>query len=171
MSTLWRWIRGTPSSRSAPRKWRRITPTLLIGPVLDRPAYLELMRLGVTHVIDLRAENPDDDDPANVLGVNWLRIPVVDRYPPTDGQLEQLAAWLKGTGPDPVVYIHCQGGLERSPTVAMALLIRAGYELPEARAAVIRAHPHARPTSAQDAWLSHVATTPALPAAPGWEQP
>ena len=168
VATFWRWLRGAPSSRRRSRSWSRIAPWLLVGPALDRAAYLELAQEGVTHVIDLRAEGSDDPDPAHALGLKWLGIPVVDRYPPTDEQFEQLADWLKTSGPDPVVYIHCQGGLERSPTVAIALLMRAGYDPSEARAAVVRDHPRARPTPAQEDWLSRVAASSMEPSPSGW---
>jgi protein-tyrosine phosphatase len=157
MSTLWRRFRRRPSSRRKSSGWSKVAPWLFIGPALDREAYLDLMQQGVTHVIDLRAELSGDPDPAPSLGLELLGVPVLDRYAPTDEQFEQLAGWLKSSGPDSVVYIHCQGGLERSPTIAIALLVRAGYELSEARHAVVRAHPHARPTPDQEDWLRHVA--------------
>ena len=153
-------------------RWHRVTPGLLVGPVLDRRGYLGLERAGVSHVIDLRAEAADDPDPAASLGFAWLGIPIVDRRAPSAGQFRALADWVAAAGPGAVVYVHCQGGLERSPSVAMALLVSAGYDLSEARAAVTRAHPRARPTAAQEAWLATLARGPeATRARAGGENP
>jgi predicted protein tyrosine phosphatase len=164
MPILVRWLRGHRPARRAPN-WSRIAPRLFIGPALDRAGFVELTQQGVTHVVDLRAEASDDPDPAESLGLHRLRIPVVDRYPPTDEQFEQLADWLETSRPNPVMYIHCQRGLERSPTVAIGLLVRAGYELHEARAAVLGAHPHARPTPAQEDWLTQLHAASGQPGA------
>jgi protein-tyrosine phosphatase len=159
MSRILRWARGSLSSRRRYSSWSQVSPSILVGPALDRAGYVELAERGVTHVIDLRAEGSPDPDRAKSIGMNWLGVPVVDRHPPTDAQFEHLADWLRASGPDAIAYIHCQGGLQRSPTVAIALLIRAGYGLAEAHAAVARAHPLARPTPAQENWLSHVAAS------------
>jgi protein-tyrosine phosphatase len=164
MPALVRWLRGRRPTRRAP-SWSRIAPRLFIGPALDRVGYFELAQQGVTHVVDLRAEGSDDSDPAESVGLRWVGLPIVDRYPPTDEQFEQLADWLDTSVPYPVVYIHCQGGLERSPTVAIGLLMRAGYELHEARAAVLSAHPHARPTPAQEDWLNQLQASSSQPGA------
>jgi protein-tyrosine phosphatase len=136
-----------------------VAPWLVIGPALPAPAYQELRGLGVTHVIDLRAEGSDDPDSMRQLGFQWTRVPVSDRAAPTHEQLLEIMDWLdrESAAQEPALYLHCSAGQGRAPTVAIALLMHHGVSLPDAHRRVLAARPSARPTEAQDMWLMEVA--------------
>jgi len=108
----------------------------------------------VTHVLDLRSEASDDPGVMRSLGFAWARVPIEDRRAPTHQQLAQINAWLDQADEQPVVYVHCEGGLGRSPTIAIALLMQRGFTRAEAQRFMLAARSGASPTSDQDAWLS-----------------
>lgn len=132
----------------------RVAPWLLVGPALDRSGYAELAAQGVTHVLDLRDEASDDPDLMRSLGLTWRKVPIIDRAAPTRTQLDEINDWLDASDEQPVVYVHCEGGLGRSPTIAMALLMRRGFTRAEAHRFVVTARSVAAPTPDQDAWLA-----------------
>jgi protein-tyrosine phosphatase len=135
-----------------------VAPWLLVGPALDDEGYAHLAEQGVTHVLDLRSEASDDPRLMERLHLSWRREPIDDQLAPTSDQLDRISDWLAAT-PDaraPVAYIHCEGGLGRSPTVAMALLMRRGFTRAEAHRLVVGARSVAAPTASQEAWLSAI---------------
>lgn len=128
-----------------------LCPNLLIGeyPRVEDVAWLK-ESLGVTAVHNLQ---DDDDLEHNGLDIEALRqacarsaIKLV-RTPISDGGADHMAARLKPALEDlraliesgERVYIHCNGGLNRAPTLAIAYLrAHAGMSLEEAAAYVKR---------------------------------
>lgn len=138
-------------------QYARVASWLLIGPALDASEYAMLAAAGVTHVLDLRSEASDDPELMKSLGLAWRRVPIDDRVAPTSEQLAEIVDWLEPRQQDePVVYVHCEGGLGRSPTIAIALLMRRGFTRAEAHRFVVTARTVASPTAAQDAWLTDI---------------
>lgn len=148
-----RWIRARRAKRLT-HDFGRVAPWLLVGPVLERSGYAELAEHGVTHILDLRSENSDDLETMRALDFAWRRVPIEDRAAPTSEQLAEINAWLDHTAEQPVLYVHCEGGLGRSPTVAIALLMQRGFTRVEAHRFMLAARPMASPTPEQDAWLT-----------------
>lgn len=149
-----RWLRRGPGSRPTP-DYARVAPWLLVGPALDADGYAHLVREGVTHVLDLRSEASDDPNLMRDLDLDWRRVPVDDLMAPTADQLAEINAWLdESRETPPVVYVHCEGGLGRSPTIAIALLMQRGFTHAEAHRFVTTARSVASPTSEQHAWLA-----------------
>lgn len=137
----------------------QVAPWLLIGPALLVDQYADLCARGVTHVLDLRAEDADDAGAMTALGVHWHRVEVPDRYAPTHQQLREIIAWLDAEADpnvDQAVYVHCHAGFGRTPTVAMALLMQHELTLAEAQRMVFAARPESAPTATQLAWLEEV---------------
>lgn len=159
MQFLKRFLRD-PGAGRVPRlaDYNRVAPWLLLGPALDERGYQSLAREGVTHVLDLRSERSDDPDLMRSLALEWLRVPVDDQMPPTTEQLDVVNRWLDASSSStaPVVYVHCEGGLGRSPTVAVALLMQRGYTRAEAHRLIATARSVAAPTEAQHAWLDEL---------------
>jgi len=158
---LFRRLTRTAES-SAAMDYARIAPWLLVGPALNSDGYEHLAEAGVTHVLDLRSEASDDPALMAALSLAWLRVPIDDRLAPTGDQLDQISNWLETTtdsGREAVLYAHCQGGLGRSPTVAIALLMRRGFTRAEAHRFVVTARSVAAPTPDQDAWLGELERT------------
>lgn len=154
-----RFLRQFANSRSTPSiDYARVAPWLLIGPALDDVGYTELARRGITHILDLRSEASDDPELMRTLKLAWRRVPIDDQLAPTDEQLQEIIGWLEASGGDrpPVLYAHCQGGLGRSPTVAIALLMSRGFTRAEAHRFVVTARSVAAPTPEQDAWLTTI---------------
>lgn len=145
-----------PFSRRGPaqRSHARVAPWLYVGPALDADGYRELRDVGVTHVLDLRSEESDDPDVMRRLALEWARVPIDDQLAPTNEQVAEINAWLDEAPEQPVVYVHCQGGLGRSPTIAIALLMQRGFTRAEAHRFMLTARSVAAPTQAQDAWLA-----------------
>ena len=132
-----------------------MAPWLLVGPALDAAGYAHLAHVGVTHVLDLRSEDSDDPGMMESLGLSWRRVPIDDRAAPTPDQLAEITAWLESAEAGvATVYIHCQGGLGRSPTVATALLMQKGFSRAESHRLVFGARSVAAPTEDQAAWLA-----------------
>lgn len=156
-----------------PPDYARVAPWLIVGPALDAEGYAHLADLGVTHVLDLRSEDSDDPGLMNSLGLSWRRVPIDDREAPAAAQLDEINEWLDSETGAPTVYVHCQGGLGRSPTVAMALLMRRGFTRAEAHRLVIGARSVAAPTDVQAAWLAELdaGSAPAASALPPRRNP
>lgn len=139
------------------RAYGRVAPWLLVGPALDPDGYRQLAEEGVTHVLDLRSEASDDPDLMDSLHLAWRQVPIEDRAAPTSRQLAEINDWLdRSSDETPIVYVHCEGGLGRSPTIAMALLMQRGFSHAEAHRLVLGARSVAAPTGDQDSWLAEV---------------
>lgn len=151
-----RWLNRRRADRQA--EYARVAPGLLIGPALDGSEYAALVEAGVTHVLDLRSERSDDPELMKSLGLEWRRVPIDDLVAPRAEQLTEIVEWLQATPGEhePVVYVHCQGGLGRAPTIAIALLMGRGFTRAEAHRFVVTARSVAAPTPAQDAWLTEL---------------
>lgn len=135
----------------------RVAPWLLIGPVLHPSDYRQLASFDVTHVVDLRAEDIDDSERLGEAGIVWHHLPIEDRMAPTVDSLGSLLQWLNdardSAGDRMTLYVHCQGGVGRTPTVATALLMATGFSLPDAMRLVRAARPESAPTEEQQQWL------------------
>jgi protein-tyrosine phosphatase len=138
-------------------EYGRVAPWLLVGPALDADGYRHLASEGVTHVLDLRSEASDDPALMASLELAWRQVPIDDRTAPTSDQLAEINTWLDAA-PDaqPIVYVHCEGGLGRSPTIAIALLMQRGFSHAEAHRLVLGARSVAAPTGDQDSWLAEI---------------
>ena len=151
-----RWLRRAPDLPRV-RDYGRVAPWLLLGPALDSDGYRHLADEGVTHVLDLRSEASDDPSLMESLNLAWRQVPIDDRAAPTSRQLAEINAWLDAAPEaQPIVYVHCEGGLGRSPTVAMALLMQRGFSHAEAHRLVLGARSVAAPTGDQDSWLAEI---------------
>ena len=163
---FWRFRRRASSQRTAPAGL--VAPWLYVGPALDRAGYAALAAHGVTHVVDLREEDSDDVEVMQALGLAWRRFPTLDRTPPAHADLDAVIEWTEAAAArgddviDGVVYVHCSAGVSRSPTFAMALLMRRGLTLAEAHRRVTSARPAAAPNAEQLAWLAEVERRAAL---------
>lgn len=106
-----------------------VTDQLLVGGAVPLSAYPRLASLGVTFVIDLRAEGCDDARSLERLGIELLHLPAPDRHGvPVDSlargvewALPRLAAGGRG-------FCHCEHGVGRGPSMALAILVAQGWE-------------------------------------------
>jgi tyrosine-protein phosphatase SIW14 len=88
--------------------------------------YAELGALGVKTIIDLQEADgdPNEAELARAAGIEYHRIPMSTRRPPTQ---EQLALFFKlVSDPTKPVYVHCKGGRHR--TGVMTAAYRMSYD-------------------------------------------
>lgn len=97
---------------------------------------LELKKLGVTTIVDLRTEDPAkinwEEQRAEALGIHFVRIPVSGWSPPTNEQVAQFLSIFRDN-PQEKVFVHCHYGEDR--TGVFVASYRMAYEkLPAAQA-------------------------------------
>ena len=94
----------------------------------------ELVRMGVTHDLDMQIEF-NDTPLAEPYGVEVLWNPTDDDFQPKPAELFErgvrfaLEALEK---PDTKVYIHCAAGVHRAAMMTLAVMCASGWELGEA---------------------------------------
>lgn len=94
----------------------------------------ELVRLGVTHIINMQIEF-DDRPLAEPFAVTVCHNPTDDDFQPKPPQLFQPAvefALQALEDPENKVFIHCAAGVHRAPMMTLALLRVLGWPLDEA---------------------------------------
>lgn len=81
----------------------------------DDQGYVDLARLGVRTIVDLRGADVDPDDArlARVLGMTYVHIPMTTHDAPTPAVIEQFLR-LVDTPEHRPVFVHCVGGRHRT---------------------------------------------------------
>lgn len=95
----------------------------------------ELVRHGVTHIIDMQIEF-DDRPLAEPYDVKVLFNPTDDDFMPKPPQLFQAGVDFALEAlevPDGKVYIHCAAGVHRAPMMTLAILRVLGWPLQKAK--------------------------------------
>lgn len=135
-----------------------ITPTLAIGGDVNHQEQLdEIGALGITHVIDCRVEWNDQPLFAEQLPhLGYLHHGMDDagqRVPAS--WFDKAISWLDQGGPDAVVLTHCHMGINRGPSLGLAVLLHQGWDVIDAMAAIRGARQIANIWYAEDAltWL------------------
>jgi len=89
----------------------------------------ELKKLGVTTMIDLRAESPHTAEQerirAEAMGIHFLRIPMSGFSTPTNSDLVRFFQVLRDS-PKQTVFVHCEFGQDR--TGVMIATYRIAFE-------------------------------------------
>jgi protein-tyrosine phosphatase len=92
-------------------------------------------RAGITHIINMQIEFPDDTPLAAPHGIVVCWNPVDDDFEPKSPEVFEkgvefaLAALKK---PEAKLFIHCAAGVHRAPMMALALLGVKGWTLEDA---------------------------------------
>ena len=95
---------------------------------------IEVVRQGVTHIIDMQIEF-DDTPLAEPYDIEVLWNPVDDDFQPKPPEVFQrgvefaMAALEK---PQTKLYIHCAAGVHRAPMMTLAVMRAMGYALDDA---------------------------------------
>jgi tyrosine-protein phosphatase SIW14 len=86
----------------------------------------ELKKLGVTTIIDLRAESShtaaEEQARAEALGMRFFRVPIGGFSTPSNAELIQFFQILRDS-PDQTVFIHCEFGRDRTGVMIAAYRI------------------------------------------------
>jgi predicted protein tyrosine phosphatase len=149
LTLVWLYGRGLPLLTGVPLlKYGRVTPALYIGSQHGRWGKRKLQRLGIHSSVNLRSEF---DDQAHGLALdNSCYLPTVDRTAPTLEQLREGIDFIRralATGGK--VYIHCQAGVGRAPTLAAAYLVSEGVSVEEALETIRHVRPFLDMTPSQ----------------------
>jgi hypothetical protein len=110
-----------------------ITDELAAGGSVRPRDYDRLRDIGVTAVIDLRAEACDDADRLRRIGIDLLHLPTPDRYAPP---VESLATGVRWTeerlAAGGRIFAHCEHGVGRGPLMIGSVLVSRGATAPDA---------------------------------------
>ncbi len=103
-------IAGVPNSG-------RINDRLYRGAQPRDPGLLELKKLGITTIVNLREEDPAKIDweqkRADSLGIRFVHIAVNEWSPPTNEQVAQFLSIFRDS-PQEKVFVHCHYGEDRT---------------------------------------------------------
>jgi len=103
-------IAGVPNSG-------KINDHLYRGAQPRDPGLLELKKLGITTIVDLRGEDPAriswEEKRAESLGIHFIHIPVNGWSPPTNEQAAQFLSIFRDS-PQEKVFVHCLYGDDRT---------------------------------------------------------
>ena len=103
----------------------------------------QLVRAGITHVIDMQIEF-DDTQLADPYGVEVLWLPVDDDFKPKAAELFQRGAEFARRAldePEGKLYVHCAAGVHRGPMMALAVLRVLGWTAEDAMSAIEHRRP------------------------------
>jgi tyrosine-protein phosphatase SIW14 len=103
-------IEGVPNSG-------KINEHLYRGAQPRDPGLLELKKLGITTIVNLRGEDPDrfgwEEKRAETLGIRFVHIPVNGWATPTNEQVAQFLSIFRDN-PQEKVFVHCRFGDDRT---------------------------------------------------------
>jgi len=107
----------------------KINDSLFRGAQPRAEGLKELKHLGVTTIVDLRAEDPAkiswERKEAEALGFRFVSIPVSGWSPPSDDQVAEFLALFR-RNPEEKVFVHCRFGDDR--TGVFVATYRMAYE-------------------------------------------
>jgi len=125
-----------------------ITPNLYVGGQYRRHRLGHLADWGITGIVNMRTTPTKAG--FEKFDIDYIQIPVRDRAAP---RLEQLKTGVKFINKQinqgGKVYVHCQWGRGRGPTMAAAYLIDAGFGLEKAIEMISEKRPFMRLTKRQ----------------------
>ncbi len=105
------------------------------GGIWNEENMAELVRMGVSHIIDMQIEF-DDRPLARPYDVAVLYNPIDDDFQPKPPDVFQRGvefALEALDSPENKVYIHCAAGVHRAPMMTLALLRTLGWSLDDAK--------------------------------------
>ena len=130
-----------------------VTPWLAVGgAIVTEEDVLEILQQGITHIVNCRVGVDDNQLLRGRTGYLWDPAPD-DRKPKPLRWFMDAIAFTKAAIKDPgaKVLVHCTGGIDRSPSIAYAILRSMGHSEAEAEQAVLSGRPEARLPYKQDA--------------------
>lgn len=133
---------------ASPHCFSRISEGLHVGGQYMGRGWPRLAARGVTAVVNMRREF--DDRSRGIAPSHYLHLPTIDNHAPTLDHLAQGVAFIRQElerGGE--VYIHCEAGVGRAPTMAAAYLTNEGWSPAEAWALLRTRRPFVRPTQVQ----------------------
>jgi protein-tyrosine phosphatase len=107
-----------------------LTDQLALGRAFPSHEAATLARVhGIGAVVDLRAEDCDDETELQAAGIDFLHLPTPDLEPATHEHLERGVSFVRERiARNGRVLIHCQHGIGRSALLALCVLVDQGWE-------------------------------------------
>jgi protein-tyrosine phosphatase len=106
------------------------------GGIWTDPKMIEVVKAGVTHIIDMQIEF-DDTPLAKPYGIEVLWNALDDDFQPKPPEVFRkgcdFATAALDADPRNKVFIHCAAGVHRAPMMALALLRVLGWSLADAQ--------------------------------------
>ncbi len=122
------------------RRLTHITAHIYLGGQINLNGWRLMQSWGVQSIVNMRVEWDD-----RRLGIDtpyYLWLPAIDGTPPALEQLLRGAAYLhEQIQAHRPTYVHCAGGLGRSPTQVIAYLTTRGFSVQEAVDFVMKRRP------------------------------
>ncbi len=110
-----------------------VTDSLAVGGRVRPVDIRALARVGVTAVVDTRAEYCDDEQAMVKEHIELLHLPTRDTHPMTIEQLMEGSAWVsESMRRGGRVLIHCEHGVGRSVLLTCAVLVYDGMQAQDA---------------------------------------
>ena len=137
-----------------------LTDRLAVGGCFPIERAAELARShGIRAIVDLRAEDCDDEQALLAARITLLHLPTPDMEPASVAMLDSGVAFVREQIDDGAkVLIHCQHGIGRSALLALCVLVDLGWEPLDALAHAKGRRAAISPSRAQydgwAAWLS-----------------
>jgi predicted protein tyrosine phosphatase len=105
-----------------------VTPQLAVGGRLPAGAAAHLARsLNVTHVVDVRVEECDDEHAFRSHGIGFLHLPTLDTRAVSQRMLDDGVAWVNAQLDGGArVLVHCEHGIGRSALLVLCVLVSRG---------------------------------------------
>ncbi len=127
-----------------------VTDHLAVGGRILPNDIRALHRIGITQVVDTRAEHCDDEEALAKEHIELLYLPTPDTYPLSIEQLMQGAAWAsEHIEQGGRVLIHCEHGVGRSVLLTCATLVHMGMDARDALNLVMEKRWQAAPNHRQ----------------------
>jgi protein-tyrosine phosphatase len=128
-----------------------VNDQLAIGGRWPDDAVEELARReGIRAIVDLRAEDRDDEALLRRYGIDFLHLPTLDTAAISTQMLDQGVRWVRERlDRGDRVFIHCQHGVGRSALLALCTLVAGGSEPMAALDRIKAARPVVSPSPAQ----------------------
>lgn len=132
----------------SPPRFSHVLPGLHIGGQYRLGGWQRLAARGVTAVINMRIEY--DDERAGIAPSRYLHLPTIDNTAPSLEHLKRGVDFIQEeVDKGGAVYVHCEAGVGRAPTMAAAYLSARGVPSERAWAYLRRKRPFIRPTRSQ----------------------
>jgi protein-tyrosine phosphatase len=107
-----------------------ITDNLAVSGAIRKDHFVDIAIMDIQAIVDVRSETQDDSELLENFNIEYLNVPVLNRYSPPQDQLDSSTAWIyKRFESDVKILIHCQEGIGRSVTLTCAVLMLHGYTL------------------------------------------
>lgn len=133
----------------SPRRFTEVREGLHVGGQFKRHGLPYMEEQGITAVVNMRIEF--DDRQAGIAPEHYLHLPTIDNTPPTLDDLRRGAEFIEGQlSAGGEVYVHCEAGVGRAPSMAAAYLVLCQGVPPQRAWDQIReTRPFIRPTLSQ----------------------